>query len=124
DEDNVMPLFPAPHTDDLRHNAGKIGIHDARIQSSRGAPGNEIYDPDLEFSHAQTNSPGPVGTPSESSLRLHSVDKWAGEFSQKTTDRNAAPTAHNRKFTHYLPAGRVRRNLHAMCAGFELMAQT
>jgi len=47
-----MPLLPAPHTDDLRHDAGKIGVHHASIQSPRRAPRNDIDDPDMEFSHA------------------------------------------------------------------------
>jgi len=57
DERDVMPLLPAPYTDYLWHDAGKIGIHHASIQSSRGAPGNDIYDPDMEFSHAKPTQP-------------------------------------------------------------------
>src|SRR3972149_5980327 len=52
-EGNVMSLFSAPGTDHLRHDAGKIGIHDASIQRSRGAPGYDINDPDTKFSHVQ-----------------------------------------------------------------------
>src|SRR5215471_21065888 len=58
-ERNVMPLLPAPYTDYLWHDAGKIGIHHASIQSARRAPGNDIYDPDVEFSHMRTE-PCPV----------------------------------------------------------------
>jgi hypothetical protein len=56
-----MPLLPAPYTDYLRHDAGKIGIHDASIQSSRRTPGNDIDDPDMEFSHAETDLTGHNG---------------------------------------------------------------
>ena len=61
-----MSLLPAPDADYLRHDAGKVGIHDAGIQSSRGAPGHDIDDPDMEFSHAETQSSAPAGSPSES----------------------------------------------------------
>ena len=57
DERNVMPLLPAPYTDYLWHDAGKIGIHHASIQSARRAPRNDIYDPDVEFSHRKTTQP-------------------------------------------------------------------
>jgi len=54
DEGNIMTLFPAPHTDHLGHDAGKIGIHHAPIQSLRRTPRNNIYDPNMELSHAVT----------------------------------------------------------------------
>src|SRR5262249_6642548 len=53
DERNVMPLLPAPYTNYLWHDAGKIGIHHASIQSARRAPRNDIYDRDVEFSHGR-----------------------------------------------------------------------
>src|SRR5262249_18546867 len=59
DERNVMPLVPAPYTDYLWHDAGKIGIHHASIQSARRAPRNDINDPDVEFSHGRTTQPFP-----------------------------------------------------------------
>src|SRR5689334_19187240 len=51
-----MALLPAPHADYLRHDAGEIRIHDAGIQSSRGAPGNDIDDPDMEPSHGKSGA--------------------------------------------------------------------
>ena len=56
DEGNVMPFLLAPYADYLRHDAGKIRTHDASIQSSRRTPGNDVYDPDVEFSHVKTGS--------------------------------------------------------------------
>lgn len=63
-----MSLLPAPHADYLRHDAGEIRIHDAGIQSSYGAPGNDIDDPDMELSHAKT---GAIAGSMQSSLRWH-----------------------------------------------------
>ena len=59
DERNVMPLLSAPYTDYLWHDAGKIGIHHASIQSARRAPRNDIYDPDVEFFHVENDSTFP-----------------------------------------------------------------
>ena len=56
DERNVMPLLPAPYTDYLWHDAGKIGIHHASIQSARRTSRNDIYDSDVEFSHGRNDA--------------------------------------------------------------------
>jgi ribulose-5-phosphate 4-epimerase/fuculose-1-phosphate aldolase len=44
-----MPFFLAPHSDNLRHYAGEIGIHDTCVQCSSGTFGH--YDSDPELSH-------------------------------------------------------------------------
>ena len=53
DEGNVMSRLSAPDADYLRHDARKIGIHDASVQSSSRTPGHDIDDPDTELSHAE-----------------------------------------------------------------------
>jgi hypothetical protein len=40
----------APHGDDLRHDAGEIGIHDAREQGSRRAFADEVDNSNAQFS--------------------------------------------------------------------------
>src|ERR1700692_1683232 len=57
-----MRFLLAPYPDYLRHNTGKIGTHDASIQSSRWTPGNNVYNTDMEFSHVNNGSTSPVGT--------------------------------------------------------------
>ena len=43
DECDMMTLFFAPHPDDLRHNAGKVGIHNAGEQCPGRSFGDEVY---------------------------------------------------------------------------------
>jgi len=50
-ERDVVPQLSAPNPDYLRHDAGKIGIHDASVQSSRWALGDDIDDANTEFLH-------------------------------------------------------------------------
>ena len=45
-----MSLLAAPDADYLRHDTGKIGIHDAGVQRSRWTLGDDIDDADAEFS--------------------------------------------------------------------------
>ena len=50
-ECDVVPQLSAPNADCLRHDAGKIGIHDASIQGSSLALGYDIDDAYAEFLH-------------------------------------------------------------------------
>ena len=56
DERDFMPLISAPYADYLGHDAGKIRIHHPSIQTPSGSSRNDIYDPDMEFSHVE-NAP-------------------------------------------------------------------
>ena len=48
-EGHVVTLFFAPDPDDLWHDARQVGIHDASIQRTGGALGDEVDDTDTEF---------------------------------------------------------------------------
>jgi hypothetical protein len=61
-----MFFLHAPYTDYLRHDAGEIGIHDASVQGARGTSGDDIYDPDMQFSHRRQPRPIQFGPVSES----------------------------------------------------------
>ena len=51
DEGDVVPLRLAPYANHLRHDARQVGVHDARVQGARGAPGYEVDDADAELTH-------------------------------------------------------------------------
>src|SRR5438445_8448153 len=50
-EGDVMSFLFAPHGNDLRHDAGKIGIHDTRVQGAGRTFRDQVDDPDTALSH-------------------------------------------------------------------------
>ena len=49
DEGDLVPFRFAPHRDDLRHDAGEIRVHDARVQRAGRRFGDQIDDADTEL---------------------------------------------------------------------------
>ncbi len=71
---DVMSFLFTPDREDLGHDAGEVGIHDAAVQASGRSSRDEIDDADLEFSHSGT--PGGDGKyePSSSTAVARSLD--------------------------------------------------
>src|SRR5207248_9031183 len=51
DEGYVVPFRLTPHADHLRHDAREVGVHDARVQGTRGTARNEVDDADAKLTH-------------------------------------------------------------------------
>src|SRR5258708_38705798 len=47
----IMSFFLAPYPEDLRHDAGKVGVHHACEQRPRGSLCDKVYDADPKFTN-------------------------------------------------------------------------
>ena len=55
-EGDLVPFRFAPHRDGLRHDAGEIRVHDARVQRAGRRFGDQIDDADPELTQAFSRS--------------------------------------------------------------------
>jgi len=51
DKGDLVPFGFAPRPDDLRHDAGEIRVHDARVQGASRPLGDQIDDADTQLTH-------------------------------------------------------------------------